>query len=460
MRIIVCGIGRVGYSIASYLSREPENDVTVIDSNAALVGSINDEMDVHGIVGHASNPDILALAGAADADMIIAVTHSDEVNMVACQVAHSLFGVSRKIARLSNAVFLNPLWHKLFSREHMPIDFIISPEVEVAKSIHRRLSVPGTSNVVSLADGSVHMVGVRCEENCPVVNTQLKQLMSLFPDLKVKIGAILRGSEVIYPTVNDQMLVGDEVYLFVETEHLKRVLSVFGHEEEPAKNIVILGGGNIGLNLADLILENKSNINLKLIERDGPRARYISEHLNNKAIVLHGEGLSKTIIQQANIENADALVTVTNDDEANILSSLIAKQLGCKRVLTLVTNEVYTDLINSLDIDVQVSPKAATVSKIMQFVRKGSIKNIHSLKNGFAEVFEATVQENSEIANVPISELRLPKGILIGMIIHDEVISIPVGDTVIREGDHVIIFADKALTPRVERFFSYRINLV
>jgi trk system potassium uptake protein TrkA len=342
----------------------------------------------------------------------------------------------------------------------MPIDFIISPEVEVAKSIHRRLSVPGTSNVVSLADGRVHMVGVRCEENCPVVNTQLKQLMSLFPDLKVKIGAILRGSEVIYPSVNDQMLVGDEVYLFVETEHLKRVLSVFGHEEEAAKNIVILGGGNIGLNLADLILESKSNINLKLIERDGPRAQYISEHLNNKAIVLHGEGLSEAIIQQANIENADALVTVTNDDEANILSSLIAKQLGCKRVLALVTNEVYTDLINSLDIDVQVSPKAATVSKIMQFVRKGSIKNIHSLKNGFAEVFEATVQENSEIANVPISELRLPKGILIGMIIHDGVISIPVGDTVIREGDHVMIFADKALTPRVERFFSYRINLV
>ena len=460
MRIIICGVGRVGYSIASYLSREVDNDVTIVDNDAALVGRVNDEMDVNGIVGHASNPDVLALAGAADADMIIAVTHCDEVNMVACQVAHSLFGVSRKIARLRNPVFLDPLWHKLFSREHMPIDFIISPEVEVAKSIHSRLSIPGTSNVIELDDGRAHMVGIRCEEDCPVVNTQLKQLMALFPDLKVKIGAILRGGEVIYPTIYDEMLVGDEVYLFAETKHLQRILSVFGHEEESAKNVIILGGGNIGFNLANMIIQENPKINLKIVERDKGRATYLSEQLDNKAVVLNGEGLSEAIISQANVEQSDALITVTNDDEANILSSLIAKQMGCERVLTLVSNEIYTNLINSLSIDVQVSPKAATVSKIMQFVRKGSIRNIHSLKNGFAEVFEAIVQENSEIANVPISELHLPQGILIGMITRKDKVIIPYGDTIIREGDHVIILADKAETAKVERFFSYRINII
>lgn len=459
MRIIICGVGRVGYSIASYLSREQDNDVTIVDHNEALIGRVNDEMDVKGVVGHASNPDVLALAGATDADMIIAVTHSDEVNMVACQVAHSLFNVSRKIARLRNPVFLDPLWHNLFSREHMPIDFIISPEVEVANSIYSRLDIPGTSNVISLNDGAAHLIGIRCEEDCPVVNTQLKQLMALFPDLDVKIGAILRDGEVIYPTIHDQMLVGDEVYLFAETKYLNRVLSIFGHEEESAKNVVILGGGNIGLNLANIILEKMPKINLKIVERNKARAQYLSEQLKDDAIILNGDGLSEAIIAQANIENSDALITVTDDDEANILSSLIAKQIGCERVLTLVTNEIYTDLINSLSIDVQVSPKAATVSKIMQFVRKGSIRNIHSLKNGFAEVFEAVVQENSEIANVPISELRLPKGILIAMVVHDGNIIIPYGDTIIREGDHVIILADKQETVKVERFFSYKINI-
>ena len=255
-------------------------------------------------------------------------------------------------------------------------------------------------------------------------------------------------------------IVGDEVYLFAESEHVKRVLSVFGHEEEEAKNVVILGGGNIGLNLARSIIRKRPNINLKLIERDAARAIYLSEQLNNKAIVLKGDGLNEGVISQANIEHADALITVTNDDEVNILSSLIAKQAGCQRVVSLVTNDLYTNLINSLSIDVQVSPKAATVSKIMQFVRKGSIKNIHSLKNGFAEVFEAVVQENSEIANVPISELKLPNGILIAMIVHDDNIIIPYGDTIIREGDHVVILADKSETSKVERFFSYRIRLI
>lgn len=460
MRIIICGVGRVGHSIASYLSREQDNDITLIDQDETLIRRINDQMDVNGIVGHASNPDILALAGAAEADMIIAVTHSDEVNMVACQVAHSLFGVSRKVARLRNPVFLDPLWHKLFSRENMPIDFIISPEVEVAKSIHGRLTIPGTSNVISLANGRAYMVGVRCEENCPIVNTQLKQLMSLFPDLNVKIGAVLRGREVIYPNIHDQMLVGDEVYFFAEAEHLKRALAVFGHTEESAKNIILVGGGNIGLNLAQMIIDETPNINMKIIENDSSRAAYLSEKLDNRAIILSGDVLNDQIFAQANIEHADAMITVTNDDEVNILSSLIAKKQGCKRVLTLIGNDIYTDLISSLDIDVQVSPKAATVSKIMQFIRKGSIRNIHSLKNGFAEVFEAVVQESSEIANVPISELRLPKGILIALIIHDGNIVVPYGDTIIREGDHVVIMADKNQTSKVERFFSYRINLI
>ena len=252
MRVIICGAGQVGYNIAEYLAKE-ENDVTVVDIGRELISRINDELDVNAILGHASNPDTLKLAGANDADMIVAVTQSDEVNMVACQIGHSLFGIPKKIARVREQAYLQPEWSNLFSRAHMPIDVIISPEVIVAQDIYQRLAVPGTTFVNILADGLAHMIGVVCEEDCPVINTPLGQLNNLFPDLSFQVLAILRDNKPIIPDETDQLEVDDEVFFIVDTKHLKRVMTAFGHEEDEARRIVIAGGGNIGITLAKLI---------------------------------------------------------------------------------------------------------------------------------------------------------------------------------------------------------------
>lgn len=457
MRVIICGAGQVGHSIASYLARE-DNDVTVIDIDTSLIGMINEELDVNGIVGHASKPDILARAGAADADMIIAVTHTDEVNMVACQVAHSLFNVPKKIARIRDQAYRDPAWFNLFSRSHMPIDVIISPEVEVAHAINQRLSVPGTTNVVPMADGKIYLVGVACDKACPVINTPLRQLSSLFPDLSIEVVAILRGNKAIIPGSEDQMLTGDEVYFVVDARHLNRAMAAFGHEEPEARRILIIGGGNIGAGLAGLIRQEHKNTRVKIIEIDPDRALEISEELDD-TIVLQGDGLHKDILEEANIAQTETLVAVTDDDEANILGSLLAKQFGCERVITLINKNIYTPLMNTLGIDATVSPRAITVSRIMQHVRRGRIKAVHNLRDGFAEVIEAVASETSSIINKQIKNLNLPRHVIIGAILREETVIMPKPDTIIRPGDRVVVLAAHGQAARVEQLFSVQVDL-
>ena len=324
MRVIICGAGQVGFSIAAYLSRE-DNDVTVIDLQPDLIARVNESLDANGIIGHASNPDVLDAAGANDADLIIAVTHSDEVNMVACQVAHSIFNVPKKIARIRNQSYLNPAWSNLFSRAHLPIDVIISPEKEVAQAIYDRLRVPGTTDVIGLADEKVHVVGVIAGDNCPVVNTPLKQLSKLFPQLNIKVAAILRANKPIIPDQNEQILVGDEVYFFTDTRHMHRALATFGHEEKALNHAVtIMGGGNIGLFLARIMHEHQSQIRIKVIESNLARAMYLSEQMKG-VTVLHGDGLDPKSLEDAGIGTTEALVAVTNDDETNILGSIFSQ---------------------------------------------------------------------------------------------------------------------------------------
>ena len=458
MRVIICGAGQVGYNIASFLSRE-ENDVTIIDVDPQLVASTNEALDVNGIVGHASNPEVLSQAGATEADLIVAVTYSDEVNMVACQVAHSLFNVPKKIARVREQSYLEPAWSNLFSRSHMPIDVIISPEIAVANAIERRLRVPGTTNVIPLADGKIHMIGVRCEQTCPVINTRLKQLGSLFPNLSVQIGAILRDGEVLLPGDNDQMLVNDEVYMFVATEHIKRTMSAFGHEEQEARKIVIMGGGNIGFYLTNMLSKKDKDIQLKIIERSSQRAAYLSEVLSDDVIVLKGDGLESIILEEADIANTETFVAVSNDDENNILGSLLAKQYGCERVITLVNKANYMPLISPLGIDATVSPRASTVSTIMQHVRRGRVKGVHNLREGFAEVIEIEASDSSYLVNVPLSDIKLPKYVMIGAIIHQEKIHIPTPDSIIKAGDQVILLAAHGSAKEVEKLFMVHVDL-
>lgn len=457
MRVIICGAGQVGYNIASYLSRE-DNDITVIDNDHAAISKVNDTLDVKAIAGHAAHPDTLASAGASDADMVIAVTHTDEVNMVACQVAHSLFNVPRKIARIRQTSYLDTAWSNLFSRAHMPIDVIISPELEVAKAITRRLAFPGTTNVIKMAGGKVFLCGVMIEQDCPLINTPLEQLSSLFPNARVRVVTILRGGTVIIPKKDDQMLVGDEVYFVIDKDQVEQTLDTFGREDDQARRVVIVGGGNIGMSLIREIQETQPNVSLKVIEKNQARAKYLSEELEN-VIILNGSGLDREILQEVHIERAEAMVAITDDDETNILGSMLAQNHGCKRTITLVNKSTYNMLLSTLGLGAVVSPRAITVSTIMQHVRRGRIKAVHNIGDGAIEAIEAEASENCSVINTPIHSLNLPADTIIGAIIHNEDIVFPCPDTIIKPGDRVIFVASREQARKVEKLFSVNVSI-
>ncbi len=457
MRVIICGAGQVGYSIAAYLSRE-ENDVTVVDNNRPQIARVSDELDVKAMLGHASNPDVLKAAGAKDADMIVAVTQSDEVNMVACQIGHSLFGIPKKIARVREQAYLKPEWSNLFSRAHMPIDEIISPEVVIAKDIFQRLAVPGTTFVNVLADGLAYMIGVICEEDCPVINTPLNQLHNLFPDLTFQVMSILRNNKPLIPGDDDELEVYDEVFFIVDAKHLKRTMAAFGHEEKEARRIVIAGGGNIGFGLTKLIQEQSKGVQIKMIEASPERAEFLSENLEG-VIVLNGSALDKSILDEAVIENVETLVAITNDDESNILCSLLAKQYGCDRVITLVNNDAYSPLVGPLGVDALVSPRSIIVANIMQHVRRGRIKGLYNLRDGFAELLEAEVSDNSSIVNTTIEELSLPNEVIVGAVIREGEFLMPLPELKIRAGDDLIVLASRAQARNVEKMFAVQVDL-
>lgn len=456
MKVIVCGAGQVGSNIAAYLASE-KNDVTVIDTNAELIARLNDTLDVNGIVGFASYPEVLEQAGARDAELIIAATFADEVNMVACQVAHSIFNVPKKIARIRSQSYLNPLWSNLFSREHLPIDVIISPEMEVARAISERLLVPGAFDIIPLADGKAQLVGVVCQNNCPIVNTPLRHLTNLFPDLLIEIVAIVRGDQKIIPDSEAEMRAGDEVYFVTATEHLSRSMAAFGHEELEARRILVVGGGNIGLSIGLALEKNPLAPSVKLVEFDPERAAYVAGKLS-KAVVIQGSGLDKDVLQEANVARTETVIAVTNDDETNILSSLQAKRYGCERAITLINNTDYSPLLVSLGIDAVVNPRAITVSTILQYIRRGRMKSVHSIRDGFAEVIEAEALETSPIVHMPIREVDFAEGVIVGAIVRAGQVIIPKPDTVIKPHDHVIIFAAKGEARNVEKMFAVRLE--
>lgn len=456
MKVIVCGAGQVGYNIARHLSQE-DNDVTVLDQSAELVRRIADSLDVQGLVGHAAHPDSLERAGAADADMLIAVTYADEINMVACQVAHSLFGVPTKIARIRHQSYLDPAWSNLFSRDNMPIDVVISPEIEVARSVTRRLQVPGALEMIPLADDRVRLIGVRCELTCPLVNTPIRQLTQLFPDLNIVIVGLNRNGRAIVPTSDDQMLPGDEAYFVVDTAHVARAMAAFGHEEREARRLLIFGGGNIGLFLAQEIERDYDWVNAKIIEMSPERAEDVAARLA-KTVVLKGDVLDTDILEEAGVATAETVVAVTNDDETNILSALLAKRHGAQRTIALVNKTTYGPLMSTLGIDVVVNPRNITVSTILQHVRRGRIHSVHTLQEGFGELIEAEALETSPLVGSPLREINLPQGVLIGAIVRDGQVISPRGNTVVQAGDRVILFAAAEAVRKVEKMFSVQLE--
>ncbi len=456
MKVIVCGAGQVGFNIARYLAQE-DNDITVVDQSPELIRKISDTLDVKAITGFASHPEILARAGAADADLLIAVTQADEVNMVACQVAHSLFDVTTKIARIRRQGYLNPMWANLYSRDHMPIDVVISPEREVAEAIGRRLEVPGAFDMIPLVDGKVKLIGVRCEEDCPIVNTPLRQLTQLFPDLNVVIIGLARDNEARIPSADDEMLPGDEVYFVAESDHVPRAMAAFGHEEAEARRLVIFGGGNIGQFLAQAIEENNPSVNLKVIEADKVRAEAAARTLK-RSVVLEGDVLEADILEEANVGTAEAVVAVTNDDETNILASLLAKRLGSDRAITLVNSSAYAPLIASLGVDVAVSPRNITVSTILQHVRRGRIHSVNTLRDGFGELIEAEAMDTSGLIGKPLREAELPDDVILGSVVREDEVILPRGSTVVEVGDRIVLFARSEAVKEVEKMFSVRLE--
>lgn len=456
MKVIVCGAGQVGYNIARYLA-EQHNDVVVIDRSPRLIRKIGELLDVQAIEGYASDPNLLEQANAADADMVIAVTISDEVNMVSCQIAHSLFNVPIKIARVRNQSYLEPRWSDLFTRENMPIDVIISPEVEVAEAIYRRLEVPGAFDTIPFSEDRVRVLGIRLNQNCPVLDTPLRQLTELFPDLRVRVLAVVRSEKIFVPSADDHLENGDGIYVAVETDHVARAMGAFGHEEETARRVVIIGGGSVGLFLAQRLEERTPKVNVKLIEQDEERAAFVADKMN-RAVVLHGDALDIEILREANVQQSETIVSVTNEDEVNILSSLLAKRQGCERAVALINNPVYGPLIGSLGIDVRVDPRETTVSTILRHIRRGRIRELHSVGDGMAEIIEAEALETSPLAGRSVRQIKLPRSAVVGAIVRGEEVIIPRGSTVFEAGDRVIMLALTDAVKTVEQLFSVRLE--
>lgn len=452
MKVIICGAGQVGFIIARYLSAG-NNDVTIVDQRPELIRKIGDTLDVRCVLGYASHPNVLEQAGAQDADMIIAVTQADEVNMVACHVAHAIFNVPTKIARVRHQSYLQPIWSNLFSREHLPIDVIISPEMEVARAITRRLQVPGATEVIPLVGDKVRLIGVRCEEDCPLLNTPLRQLTVLFPDLSIVIIGIVRQGRALVPTAEDQMLPGDEVMFVVDTNQVGRAMMAFGHEEAEARRIVIFGGGNIGQFLAQQLEASPTPVSIKMIELDQKRAEEVARTLT-KTVVLNGDVLDSNLLEEAGVGAAETVVAVTDDDETNILSSLLAKRHGAKRAMTLVNKADYGPLMSTLGVDVLISPHAITVSNILHHVRRGRIHAVHSLWEGFGELIEADALETSGLVGRPLKEIKLPAGVLIGAVVRGNKVISPRGNTVMQTKDRVVMFAAAPAVKKVEKIFS------
>lgn len=451
MKVVICGAGQVGFGIAERLAAE-NNDVSIIDQKPELVQRISDVLDVRGFIGHGAHPDALEQAGAGEADMLIAVTFSDEVNMVACQVAHSLFGIPTKIARVRSQTYLDPKWNDLFLSKNLPIDVIISPENEVSEMVLNRLRLPGAFETATFGDGKIMAVGISCGEDCPVIDTPLKQLTELFPDLPAVVVAIIRDGNLFVPCSDDQILAGDDVYVIVEDTQVSRTLKIFGHNEKQARRVIIAGGGNTGLYVARRLEKMNNNIRVKIIEADHDQAIRLAERLT-QSIVLNGSALEEELLREADVANADTMIALTNDDQVNILSSVLAKRLGCKKNLCLVNNSGYMTISRSLGIDTHINPRSITISGILQHVRRGRIRAVHSVHQGAGEILEAEALETSPMVGVPLRELELPNGVRIGAILRDNKIVIPGGGVKIHANDRIVMFATEAQVRQVEQRF-------
>jgi trk system potassium uptake protein TrkA len=458
MKILILGAGQVGSSAAYHLSREEANEVTVVDMRPEILRELQDRLDIRTVVGHAAYPDVLERAGANDADIVVALTDSDETNMVACQVAYTLFHTPTKIARIRSAEYMTA--SRLFAQGAIPVDVRISPEQLVCEYVEQLILYPGASQVLDFADGRVRLVGARADRDGLLVGQRISTLKEHIPNTEARIAAIYRKGKAMLPEGDTVIQEDDEVFFIADRKDIRVFMSEMRRLENPVRRVVIAGGGNIGLRLA-LALEQTNRV--KIIERDSHRARQISEQLN-KAIVLVGDAADEELLLEENVDNVDVFCALTNSEEANILSSMLAKRLGAQKVMALINRASYVDLVEAGSIDIAISPQQVTIGSLLAHVRRGDVVKVHSLRRGAAEAMEAIAhgsERESKVVGRAIEEIELPKGASIVAIVREDEVIMAHHDTVIESGDHVIMFlTDRRRIERLEKLFQVGVSFI
>jgi trk system potassium uptake protein TrkA len=458
MKILILGAGQVGSSAAYHLSREEANEVTVVDMRPDVLRELQDRLDIRTVVGHAAHPEVLDRAGANDADIVVALTDADETNMVACQVAYTLFHTPTKIARIRAAEYMNA--KDLFTQDAIPVDVRISPEQLVCEYVEQLILYPGASQVLDFADGRVRLVGVKADRDGLLVGQRIATLKEHVPNTEGRIAAIYRQGKAMLPEGDTVIQEGDEVFFIADRKDIRVFMSEMRRLEDPVRRVVIAGGGNIGVRLA-LALEQTNQV--KIIERDPRRARHISEQLN-KAIVLVGDAADEELLLEENIDNVDVFCALTNSEEANILSSMLAKRLGSNKVMALINRASYVDLVEAGSIDIAISPQQVTIGSLLAHVRRGDVVKVHSLRRGAAEAIEAIAhgeEGESKVVGRKIEDIDLPKGAAIVMLVRDGLVIIAHHDTVVETDDHVILFlTDRRKIENLEKLFQVGVSFV
>ncbi len=458
MNIIICGAGRVGFTIAKQLS-EQGHSITVIDPSSEDIQKIDDALDVKAIVGKGTYPSILEKANAAETDMIIAVTRNDEINMVICQIAFSIFKIPKKIARIRSQDYLNPKFTRVYNKENLPIDVIISPEIEIAKSIQRKLEAPGALDSVPFAGTKIRLLEILINENCNLINIKLNDITKKYPNLDANIIGVIRDDKFFIPKKNDDVRLNDKIYVIINSSQMSETLDAFGHNEKISKKILIVGGGNIGFNLAKNLEESLDSARVKIIEKNKDRAEFLAGELNN-TIIINGDALDEEVLSEANLEEAETVLALTNDDEDNLMVSVLVEKfakdeadINDKRTMALINKPNYSLLQGSLKIDDLIDPRMNTVSSILKHVHKGTIETAYTIMDGEYEVIEAEIIETSELINKELKNSNLPDEIRVGAVLRDEKVVIPRSNFVFQKDDKVVFLAKKDSISVVENIF-------
>ncbi len=458
MNIIICGAGEVGYSLAKYLSSD-NMKVTLIDESIDKLEKISSSIDVRTLVGKSYNPEVLFQANVEEAELLISVTENDETNILTCEISKILFDIPTTIARIKEKEFLNDKWRELFSEKGFRVDYIISPEDEIASMLARLVAVSGAHDLISFADDKVRLIGFKLESDCPVLDTPLKDLTELFPNLNTKIVLMVRNEKTIIPNKMAELSEGDDIYLLSDTNNINRVLNIFGKKIIKSRRVVIIGAGIVALNIAKILEINEPDSSITIIENNKETAERAAMQLE-KANVLLGDAVESEIMQEAEISKADIVFSVTNSDEINTLVSTLSKKAGAKNCYALLSGDKYLPVISLMDIDGIISPKELTVSKVLKYIRRGDVSDVYELQAGKAEIIEFLVKEGSKLVGIPLKDAELPDNTIIGSIVRNDTVLTPTGETIIEASDKVVMCLLHESIHQLEDFLSNDSELI